>query len=244
VATAAVPAVFGKPQAKPQLLDNAVLRISDDERIGDLERISDGERRWGVQVGAYRNPEPALGMATTAATTASDLLRSGTITVVERTDSTRSFYLARIHGLTRNDAEAACTKLRRNGIDCLIVQLVKETHAGWDIGPMAAGLQSVLATPEAGGSAEDSDWGIQVGAFPASAQARSTAQKAMRALPETLEPGVVQIIPVATEKHGTVYRARIVGIDKNSAAQACRLLSLEQFACMVVRVEDSLASVY
>jgi cell division protein FtsN len=273
VAGTVTPALFERPVAKPQLLDSAVLRISDHEpfregerasdgdrvsdgdrasdgdrvsdgdRSGDGDRASDGERRWGVQVGAYRSPEPALSMATMATAKADDVLRSGTITVVQRRDRTRSFYLARIHGLTRSGAEAACAKLRQSAIDCLIVQLVEETQAGWDVGPITADLRPVSVNPEAGGSAGSSDWGIQVGAFPASAQARSTAQKAVRALPETLEPGVIQIVPVATEKSGTVYRARIVGIDRSSAAQACRLLSLERFACMILRVsDDSLAA--
>jgi cell division protein FtsN len=244
----AAPAVFERPLIKPQLLEDAILQISDrepfseSEGASDEERASDGERRWGVQVGAYRSREPALSMATMATAKAHDLLRAGTITVVERSDRTRPFYLARIHGLSRSGAEAACAKLRQNAIDCLIVQLVEETQAGWDVGSMTADLRPTPAKPEIGGGAEDSDWGIQVGAFPVSAQARATAQKAVRALPETLEPGVIQIIPVATDSGGTVYRARIVGIDKTSAAQACRLLSLERFACMVVRVDNSMAS--
>lgn len=251
VAGVAAPAVFDKPLTKPQVLTDALLKISDQEpfsaseqasdskRIDESRRVAEGDRRWGVQVGAYRSPEPALSMATTATAKAGTLLKSGTITVVPRSDH---FYLARIHGLSRKEAEAACTRLRKKAVDCLIVQLVEETQAGWDVDALTADLQPVLAKPEVGGPGEDQEWGIQVGAFPAGAQARSTAKKAIRALPETLEPGVVQVVPVATETGGTIYRARIVGIDKSSAAKACRLLSLKQFACIVVRLDDSLAS--
>lgn len=242
----ATPAVFERPLAKPQLLNNAVLQISDRAPLSDGAPASGADavaQTWGVQVGAYRTREPALRMATQAAAKAGDVLRAGAVTVVQRSDRTRSFYLARIHGLTRNNAEAACATLRRSAIDCLIVQLVEETHAGWDVGPMTSELRPVSAKPDPNGSVGSSDWGIQVGAFPAKAQARSTAQKAVRALPGTLESGVIQVVPLATRKLGTVYRARIVGIDKSSADQACRLLSLERFACMVLRVlDDSLAS--
>ena len=249
VAEGATPAVFERPLSKPQSLADAMLQISDSQPVSEGMpfseggRVDDSERRWGVQVGAYRSPEPALSMATVAAAKADDALEAGTITVVQRSDRGRSFYLARIHGLTRSGAEAACAKLQQGAIDCLIVQLVEETQAGWDVGPVTADLRPVSAKPEAGDFAGSSDWGIQVGAFPARAQARSTAQKAVRVLPDTLEPGVIQIVPLATKKRGTVYRARIVGIDKSSADQACRLLSLERFACMVLRViDDSLAS--
>lgn len=256
VVAAATPAVFERPMAKPQVLNDALLRVgdrepfstseqaSDSNRASGSTRAADGDRRWGVQVGAYRSPEPALSMATAATAKAGALLQSGTIAVVPRNDRTRSFYLARIHGLTREDAEAACAALRKKSVDCLIVQLVEETQAGWDVGAITADLQSVPAKPELGSPAGDHEWGIQVGAFPAGAQARSTAQRAVQTLPETLEPGVIQVVPVATDADGTVYRARIIGIDKSSATKACRLLSLERFACIVVRLDDSLASAH
>jgi hypothetical protein len=145
--------------------------------------------------------------------------------------------------LTRSSAEAACAKLRQTAIDCLIIELVDETQAGWDVGPMTADLQPAAGKPEADGSVDDGGWGIQVGAFPAVKQARSVARKAVRALPETLEPAVIKIVPLSTEKRGPVYRARLVGIEKSNAYQACRLLSLQRFECMVLRVNDqSLAS--
>ncbi len=256
VAGVATPAVFEKPLAKPQVLEDALLQISHDQPIRESElasdskrtnsnvRLREGDRRWGVQVGAYRSPAPALSMATTATAKAGALLESGTITVVPRTDRTRNYYLARIHGLTRPNAEAACAVLRKKSVDCLIVQLVEETQAGWDIDSITAEFQPISEKPEMDSPHGDHEWGIQVGAFPADAQARSTAQRAVRTLPETLEPGVIQVVPVATESSGTVYRARIVGIGKDSAAKACRLLSLERFACMVVRLDDSLASAH
>jgi D-alanyl-D-alanine carboxypeptidase len=237
VAEAASPAAFDRPLAKPQLLDEAVLEISAGEEV------SDGERRWGIQVGAYRSSEPALTMATMASTTADELLRPGKIAVVERSQGSQTFYLARVHRLTRSSAEAACAKLRQAAIDCLIIEVVDETHAGWDTGAVIADLRSGADKPDAEASMEQGSWGIQVGAFPAKKQARSMAQKAVRVLPETLEPADIKIAPLSTRTGKTVYRARLVGIKKSTADKACRLLSLQRFDCMVVRVnERSVAS--
>ncbi len=237
VAGATAPALFERPLSKPRSLAEAVLQISGGEGIGESDRM------WGIQVGAYRSPEPALNMATTASAKAEELLQDGVVTVVEKSENSGSFYLARVHGLTRSAAEAACAELRKSKIDCLIVQLIEETHAGWDLTSMIADLRPTAVKPEGSASLNAEDWGIQVGAFPASGQARSTAQKAVDTLPQTLEPGLIQVVPLATKKNGTVYRARIIGIDKSSAHQACRLLSLKGFACMVLRVsDDSLAS--
>jgi D-alanyl-D-alanine carboxypeptidase len=238
VAGATSPAVFDRPLAKPQLLDDAVLEIRAREGISAGEGITEGERTWGIQVGAYRSSQPALAMATMASATVDELLRPGKITVVERNRGSRTFYLARVHDLTRSSAEAACAKLRQTAIDCLIIELVDETQAGWDVGPVTAELRPAAGKPEAGGSLGHGDWGIQVGAFPAKKQARSIAQKAVRALPETLEPAAIKIVPLSTEKRGTVYRARLVGIEKSDAYQACQLLSLQRFGCMVLRVND------
>jgi hypothetical protein len=223
--------------AKPQSLDDALLRI------GAGDEITEGERRWGIQVGAYRSSEPALTMATLASTTVDELLRPGKIVVVKRNQGSRTVYLARVHDLTRSSAEAACARLRQTAIDCLIIEMVDETQAEWDVGPASADLQPAAVKRGAGDSLNPGGWGIQVGAFPAMKQARSVAQKAVRALPETLEPAVIKIAPLSTKTRGTVYRARIVGIEKSDAYQACRLLSIQRFECMVLRVNgQSLAS--
>ncbi|MGZ9106944.1 MAG: SPOR domain-containing protein, partial [Rhodoplanes sp.] len=170
IAGATSQATFDRPLAKPQLLDDAMLQISEGEGISEgdgiteRERITEGERKWGIQVGAYRSNQPALTMATMASATADELLRPGKIAVVKRKHGSRTVYLARVHGLTRSSAEAACAKLRQTAIDCLIIEVVDETQAGWDVGPVTADLGSAVR-PEAGGSFDNSGWGIQVGAF-------------------------------------------------------------------------------
>jgi D-alanyl-D-alanine carboxypeptidase len=115
---------------------------------------------------------------------------------------------------------------------------VDEAQAGWDAGAAMADLRRTADKPDAEGSLEQGGWGIQVGAFPAKRQARSVAQKAVRALPESLEPAEIKIAPLSTRTGRTVYRARLVGIEKSTAYQACRLLSLQRFKCMVLRVND------
>lgn len=161
IAGATSQATFDRPLTKPQSLDDAMLQISAGEEIteGDgiteRERIGEGERKWGIQVGAYRSNQPALTMATMASATADELLRPGKIAVVKRKHGSRTVYLARVHGLTRSSAEAACAKLRQTAIDCLIIEVVDETQAGWGVGPVTADLGSA-ARLEAGGSFDNS----------------------------------------------------------------------------------------
>ena len=108
IAAAAVTSqsAFDRPLAKPQLLEDAMLQISAGEGIGAGEESAEGERKWGIQVGAYRSSQPALTMATMASATADEFLRPGKITVVKQNQGSGAVYLARVHGLTRSSAEA------------------------------------------------------------------------------------------------------------------------------------------
>ncbi len=85
--------------------------------------------------------------------------------------------------------------------------------------------------PERGGGAVTGAWAIQVGAFANESLARSAAGLArMQARRPEAEPMVGPV----RQAHGTLYRARLVGLSRNSAVQACEHLSHGRGGCIVL----------
>lgn len=248
VASASLPSVIAKPSRKPGTSADAVALAdrsvdTDDPIAMTIGQAISGQRartNWAVQVGAYRDPKPALAMASAATKRVAPLLEEGHVAVLRRPASGRSdYYLAQVQGLTERSARTACVRLRRSNIDCLTIETASgndDIQVGWDRTAVDNGLVPVSTKPAF--ATGEGDWGIQVGAFPRSHSARTAAAKAVKALPDTLEPGVVKVVPLTRKKRGTVYRARIVGIKKSSAYQACRLLELKKVPCMVLRDKD------
>ncbi|WP_099181958.1 lytic transglycosylase domain-containing protein [Gluconobacter frateurii] len=77
------------------------------------------------------------------------------------------------------------------------------------------------------------DWGIQVGAFANPGQARFAATMARQSAFSPLQASRIEIQP--TVAHGTrFWRARLAGISRSGAAQACNTLSGQGMACMAV----------
>ena len=68
------------------------------------------------------------------------------------------------------------------------------------------------------GAASGGGWSVQVGAFASESVARSTAQQARDAVHASGSRTVIQ--PVHQGRN-TLYRARVVGLSRESAEQAC-----------------------
>ncbi|GEK96795.1 hypothetical protein GKA01_19920 [Gluconobacter kanchanaburiensis NBRC 103587] len=76
-------------------------------------------------------------------------------------------------------------------------------------------------------------WAIQVGAFGSIGQAKFATTMARQAAFTQLQSARVEVHP--TSSHGaTVWRARLTGISRIGAAQACSTLSKQGMACMAV----------
>ncbi|GAB6053449.1 D-alanyl-D-alanine carboxypeptidase [Magnetospira thiophila] len=76
--------------------------------------------QWGIQVGAYAAHSPARDMAVKAIEKAPTLLSKGRIAVVPlRKSNGRVLYRARIVGLDKTTAYAACRALERRKMDCM-----------------------------------------------------------------------------------------------------------------------------
>lgn len=76
------------------------------------------------------------------------------------------------------------------------------------------------------------DWAVQIGAFTTPAAGIQAMAEAQRALSGKME-GVNTIAPLMTNR-GVVYRARLSGLDKGDATQACRIL---RGSCLVLAVK-------
>ncbi|TVR79464.1 MAG: SPOR domain-containing protein, partial [Rhodospirillales bacterium] len=239
-AAAATGRILGAPSPKPEILRDLSMRTMPPAAptaappvvlaaaVEPSAQVAQAAG-WGVQLGAFRQHDPALRVAADTAEAMPVSLPQGAVTVVERVHAGTTLYLARVHGLSRDQASASCADLKRRGLDCLVVPVTEMGDVDAAATPAVAAAETAAAVGRAG------DWAIQVGAFPQQSSARSVAERARNALPETLSPGTIRIAPLDRRRGGTMYQARIVGIDQTSAQTACRLLSLQQFDCLVMR---------
>lgn len=80
------------------------------------------------------------------------------------------------------------------------------------------------------------DWAIQVGAFRSVALAEGAVETAGKKLPALLTTYEQVILPVETED-GMLYRARLGGLDRVRATEACKELKRRGFGCFVVSAD-------
>lgn len=85
------------------------------------------------------------------------------------------------------------------------------------------------------GSATPHDWAIQVGAFGSMGQASEAVGSARSRAHVLLPDAHTEIAGIHTGRSGTrVYRARLTGLSRDDAMQACQKLSRGRSECMVV----------
>ncbi len=75
---------------------------------------------------------------------------------------------------------------------------------------------------------------IQVGAFPAEAQAHDrlkSAQDLAKSMLATAEPFTERVVKGDT----TLFRARFAGFDKDHAEAACKYLKQNEIACLAIK---------
>lgn len=83
-------------------------------------------------------------------------------------------------------------------------------------------------------------WGVQVGAYNEYTPALRSARKAVKAAPAQLGDGIVKVVPLKRKRGGTVYRARVLGLSKEEAYRACRMLKRKGVPCMELTLKDDL----
>jgi len=80
------------------------------------------------------------------------------------------------------------------------------------------------------------NWAIQVGAYASESQARAATESARGEAREALaqaHPAIGQV----HQGHGMLYRARLVGVSRDAAVQACERIGKSRTPCVVVSPE-------
>ncbi len=85
-------------------------------------KVSAGKRVWGIQVGAFNSYEPALKAANRASKRIASLVKTAQVVVDETAKGKTTLYRARLIGLSKKNAQAACKKLKAKAVDCLVFQ--------------------------------------------------------------------------------------------------------------------------
>ena len=82
-------------------------------------------------------------------------------------------------------------------------------------------------------------WGIQVGAFYTRKPAASLAKEISRKYARILKNGQITIMPLQKSRNRILYRARILGMQKQEAYRACRSLKKYRRPCMPIKLPGS-----
>lgn len=107
------------------------------------------------------------------------------------------------------------------------------TPSGQATASRRAGSGAIAVRP-GGGTARD--WAIQVGAFRSFALADRAVTTATDKVPALLTDSEIVIVPTQTAD-GTLYRARLGGLDRLQATEACSQLKLRGIGCFVVSAD-------
>jgi len=104
---------------------------------------------------------------------------------------------------------------------------------------VAANISSTGIVPDHGSTLHKptAGWGIQVGAFKDDGPARKAAKKAARQLQRRVRRKAQVIVVAVQQGDETIYRARLVGLSRNNATEACRRLQSRKLSCVPVPPE-------
>lgn len=106
--------------------------------------------------------------------------------------------------------------------------------------PSAAGQHEIGGdAPQADAVNEPSGWAVQVGAFSSERDGRVALDSATAIVPDLLTPAMPVVLPLDTGT-GTLYRARLYGLDSETAAAACARLVASGGDCMTVAPDGRL----
>ena len=92
------------------------------------------------------------------------------------------------------------------------------------------------STPAPSATAPDGQWAIQVGVYNQYQPAYNVARKIAEKFPDILQGGSVTVAPLQKNNRKPMYRARIQGLSKKQAYQACLSLKRRDIDCMEVTV--------
>ncbi|MEM7741172.1 MAG: D-alanyl-D-alanine carboxypeptidase [Pseudomonadota bacterium] len=102
-----------------QVLAQSVSALEIGAVIGEGDTDQPDPRDWAVQVGAYRRQDQAMARLGDLQPDISTWIPSAERLILPNTTRGRTLYRARFTGLTADEADDTCFRLRRDGQDCL-----------------------------------------------------------------------------------------------------------------------------
>jgi D-alanyl-D-alanine carboxypeptidase len=115
-------------------------------------------------------------------------------------------------------------------------QLLPVLKPGTELQLTSAGTPDAQAVEPVWRSGAPTSYGVQVGAYSQYAPAQNAALRATRAM-----PGIFSEARIVVDESNSLYRARLMGLSKADAEQACAKLHAQQSDCMVLSTTDGLA---
>jgi D-alanyl-D-alanine carboxypeptidase len=109
------------------------------------------------------------------------------------------------------------------------------------LAPSAAAAAEIPADQPAAQPATQPGWGIQVGAFSSFAPAQKAALKASKHAPKLLKDARVIVDESVKSDNSKLYRARLIGLNRERAQQACRTLRAKAVPCLVFQTDLTVA---
>ncbi len=135
-------------------------------------------------------------------------------------------------GRTQRARDRVMTRLLDNGFETFGPVQIADGEA----------VSSTVADP-AENTKPSGNWGIQVGAYWDKKSAQNIAKVAYGKVPELLLDGVVKVVPLRRKRGKSIYRGRILGLDKKQAYGSCRILKRNKMSCMVFLAKNSNAQI-
>ena len=87
----------------------------------EIEKAEDGDKIWGIQVGAFSNYAKARRYALQIKQNAVQLFKGKNISIEPVTTGAAVVYRSKILGFARNDADNACQRLKNKNKSCIVV---------------------------------------------------------------------------------------------------------------------------
>jgi D-alanyl-D-alanine carboxypeptidase len=115
-------------------------------------------------------------------------------------------------------------------------QLLPVLKPGTELQLTSAGAPDSQSVEPVWRSGSPTSYGVQVGAYSQFAPAQSAALHVTRTM-----PGIFSEARIVVDESNSLYRARLMGLSKTDAEQACAKLHAQQSDCMVLSTPDGLA---
>jgi len=117
------PSVIAKLQPALAAVKNAAITPANAAEAAVPSRPATTRGGWAIQIGAYENEGEAKQHLSTAKTKVTNVAHKAEAYIERTVKGAKTYYRARFAGFDRNQAQAACKKLKREEIACMALKI-------------------------------------------------------------------------------------------------------------------------